>query len=202
MSPTGPFGEEMRIGVAVAVPEPYAGALQAARARVGDPAADLIRPHITLLGPTVLPAGGLAEVDAHLRAVAARHRPFTVHLRGTATFRPVSPVVFVQVVEGIASCELLELDIRSGVLDSELRFHYHPHVTIAHDVPDDALDRAFADLASFEARFAVPEIHLYEHGDDGMWRPIGRYALTGGGDGDALGGDVDGSDEPGGARGR
>jgi 2'-5' RNA ligase len=166
MNPTGPFGEELRIGVAVAVPEPYAGALQTARARVGDPAAELIRPHITLLGPTVLPAAALPDVDRHLRSVAARHRPFTVHLRGTATFRPVSPVVFVEVVEGIASCELLEVDIRSGVLEQELRFHYHPHVTIAHEVPDEAFD--------------VPEIHVYEHGDDGMWRPMGRYALTGG----------------------
>lgn len=179
MSPSGPFGEELRIGVAVSVPEPYAGQLQAARARVGDPAADLIRPHITLLGPTVLPADALPEVDAHLRDVAARNVPFTVHLRGTATFRPVSPVVFVQVVEGLAPCELLEVQIRSGVLAQDLRFHYHPHVTIAHEVPDEALDRAFADLEEFEARFDVPDIHLYEHGDDGQWRPMGSYPLTG-----------------------
>lgn len=179
MNPTGPFADELRIGVAVSVPEPYAAELQAARARVGDPAAHLIRPHITLLGPTVLPTASLPEADAHLRAIAARHRPFHVHLRGTATFRPVSPVVFVEVVEGIASCELLEVDIRSGILGQDLRFHYHPHVTIAHEVPDEALDRAFADMARFEARFDVPEIHVYEHGDDGMWRTIGAYPLGG-----------------------
>jgi len=179
MNPTGPFADELRIGVAVSVPEPYAGELQAARARVGDPAADLIRPHITLLGPTVLPTAALPDAEEHLRAVAAAHAPFTVHLRGTATFRPVSPVVFVQVVEGIASCELLEVAVRSGVLDQELRFHYHPHVTIAHEVPDDALDRAFADMADFEARFDVAEIHVYEHGDDGMWRTIGAFPLGG-----------------------
>lgn len=179
MSPSGPFGEELRIGVAVSVPEPYAGQLQAARARVGDPAAELIRPHITLLGPTVLPADALPDVETHLGAVAGQNAPFTVHLRGTATFRPVSPVVFVQVVEGLASCELLERQIRSGVLDQDLRFHYHPHVTIAHEVPDEALDRAFVDLEDFEARFDVPAIHLYEHGDDGQWRPMGSYPLTG-----------------------
>ncbi|WP_431835908.1 2'-5' RNA ligase family protein [Cellulomonas sp. Y8] len=179
MNPTGPFADELRIGVAVSVPEPYAAELQAARARVGDPAADLIRPHITLLGPTVLPTAALPEAEEHLRAVAAAHAPFTVHLRGTATFRPVSPVVFVEVVEGIASCELLEVAIRSGVLDQELRFHYHPHVTIAHEVPDDALDRAFEDMAGFEARFDVAEIHVYEHGDDGMWRTIGAFPLEG-----------------------
>lgn len=179
MNPTGPFGEELRIGVAVTVPEPYASVLRAARARVGDPAADLIQPHITLLGPTVLPADALPEVDKHLTAVTDRHRPFTVHLRGTATFRPVSPVVFVQVVEGIACCERLEVEVRSGVLDQELRFHYHPHVTVAHEVDDAALDRAFADLAGFEARFEVEEIHVFEHGDDGKWRTIGSYPLTG-----------------------
>jgi 2'-5' RNA ligase len=179
MNPTGPFGDELRFGVAVSVPEPYAAELQEARARVGDPAAHLIRPHITLLGPTVLPTASLRDAEEHLRAVAAQHAPFTVHLRGTATFRPVSPVVFVQVVEGIASCELLEVAVRSGVLDQELRFHYHPHVTIAHEVPDEALDRAFADMADFEARFDVTEIHVYEHGDDGMWRTIGAFPLGG-----------------------
>ncbi|WP_158372954.1 2'-5' RNA ligase family protein [Cellulosimicrobium cellulans] len=179
MNPTGPFGDELRIGVAVSVPEPYAAELQEARARVGDPAAHLIRPHITLLGPTVLPTASLRDAEEHLRAVASQHAPFTVHLRGTATFRPVSPVVFVQVVEGIASCELLEVAVRSGVLDQELRFHYHPHVTIAHEVPDEALDRAFADMADFEARFDVTEIHVYEHGDDGVWRTIGAFPLGG-----------------------
>ncbi|RMI09040.1 2'-5' RNA ligase family protein [Cellulomonas triticagri] len=179
MNPSGPFGEELRVGVAVTVPEPYAADLRAVRSRVGDPAADLIQPHITLLGPTVVPSTALPEVEEHLREVADRHAPFTVHLRGTATFRPVSPVVFVQVVEGIASCELLEVDIRSGVLDSELRFHYHPHVTVAHEVPDAALDQAFTEMADFEARFDVPEIHVYEHGDDGVWRTMGAFPLAG-----------------------
>lgn len=179
MNPTGPFGEELRVGVAVTVPEPYAAELEAARARVGDPAASLIRPHITLLGPTVVPVAELDAVADHLRAVAAQHAPFSVHLRGTASFRPVSPVVFVEVVEGIAPCELLEVDIRAGVLHSELRFHYHPHVTIAHEVPEEALDRAFADMADYEARFDVTEIHVYEHGDDGMWRAIGAFPLGG-----------------------
>jgi 2'-5' RNA ligase len=170
---------ELRIGVAVAVPEPFRSALTDVRARVGDPAAALIEPHITLLGPTEVPAAALDEVGAHLRAVAGRHGPFTVHLRGTASFRPVSPVVFVQVVEGIASCERLEREVRTGVLDTDLRFHYHPHVTVAHEVDDAALDRAFDELAGFEARFEVTQIHLHEHGDDGVWRAMGDYPLTG-----------------------
>ncbi|HEY0186514.1 MAG TPA: 2'-5' RNA ligase family protein [Cellulomonas sp.] len=169
----------IRIGVAVTVPEPFCSALTAARARVGDPGAELIRPHITLIGPTEVPVSGLDEVDAHLRAVAGRHAPFTVHLRGTASFRPVSPVVFVEVVEGIAPCERLERELRTGALAQDLRFHYHPHVTVAHEVDDAALDSAFVDLAEFDARFEVPVIQAYEHGDDGMWRARGSYPLAG-----------------------
>lgn len=163
-------GDQVRIGVALSVPEPHGTELQAARRRCGDPLADAIPPHVTLLGPTVLEPAGVDEVITHLTAVAAQHRPFALHLRGTGTFRPVSSVVFVQVVAGIAECEQLERDIRSGPLGQPLRFNYHPHVTVAHDVPERSLDRAFDDLAGFEARFDVPGVQIFEHGDDGVWR--------------------------------
>lgn len=172
-------GDQVRIGVAVQVPPPWGPQLQAARAGFGDPLADAIPPHVTIVPPTVLERDEVGAVDEHLRDVAARHAPFTVHLRGTGTFRPVSAVVFVQVVEGIAECELLERDVRSGPLEQELRFNYHPHVTVAHDVPDDALDQAFTELADFDAEFGVDAVQVYEHGDDGVWRPVREFPLTG-----------------------
>ena len=171
--------DQVRIGVAITVPAPFGPALQAARGRFGDPAAPLIPPHITLLGPTVVDLTDVALVEEHLTQVAARHEPFVVHLRGTGTFRPVSPVVFVQVVDGIAGCEGLERDVRSGPLTQELRFNYHPHVTVAHEVPDAALDAAFDEMAVYEARFDVTGLSLYEHGDDGVWRPERVFPLTG-----------------------
>ena len=63
---------------------------------------------MTLLGPTVVDPEQLEVVGDHLTAVGKEHAPFTVLLRGTGTFRPVSAVVFVQVVKGIAECEQLE----------------------------------------------------------------------------------------------
>ncbi|WP_298459458.1 2'-5' RNA ligase family protein [uncultured Cellulomonas sp.] len=171
-------GDQVRIGVAIGVPAPIGPVLQDARARFGDPLAQAIPPHITLLGPTVVEPDELGVVSAHLEDVARSAQTFTVHLRGTGSFRPVSPVVFVQVVQGIAQCERLERAVRSGPLAQDLRFHYHPHVTVAHEVPDDALDRAFAELAPFEARFAVDAISVYEHGDDGVWRPVRDYPLA------------------------
>ena len=169
--------DQVRIGVALEVPEPFGPQLQAARAGFGDPLAAAIPPHVTLLGPTVVDLSDVPKVDDHLAAVGRAHRPFSVHLRGTGTFRPVSDVVFVQVVEGISECERLERSVRSGPLLQELRFNYHPHVTVAHDVPDEAMDRAFAELATFEARYRVTALQVYEHGDDGVWRPVRSFPL-------------------------
>ena len=159
------------IGVAVAIPEPYGSELQAWRERLGDPLATAIPTHVTLMPPTEVVSEQLPEIEAHLRAIAADERPFEMHLRGTGTFRPVSPVVFVQLAGGISDCERLEARIRSGPLDRELRFNYHPHVTVAHDLPDDVLDQAFAKLAAYEAEFRVLGFSLYEHGADAVWRP-------------------------------
>ncbi|GAB3161494.1 2'-5' RNA ligase family protein [Myceligenerans halotolerans] len=168
---------QVRIGIAVAVPEPHAAQLAAARSAVGDPLADLIPPHITLLGPTVIDQADLDKVREHLDQVAASVRPFEVHLRGTATFRPVSPVVFVALAQGIAECETIESRVRTGMLAQDLRFNYHPHVTIAHEVPDDRLDKAYEALRDFEARFEVGGFWQYEHGDDGVWRPQREFGL-------------------------
>jgi len=167
------------IGVSIAIPAPYADELQQLRASFGDPLADSIPTHVTLLPPTEVIEGGMEDVSRHLAAVANAHRPFTMLLRGTGTFRPVSPVVFVQVAGGIVQCEQLEQAVRSGPLWRNLQFYYHPHVTVAHHVDEASLDRAFEELGSYRREFEVSEFHLYEHGDDLVWRPVRRYGLDG-----------------------
>ena len=169
---------ELFIGVSVAVPDPYRGQLADARARFGDPAAGLVPPHVTLLGPTRVRRDDLAGVDAHLTTVATRHRGFGLRLAGAATFRPVSPVVFVQVVEGGPSCAALADDLRDGPLAQSLRFEYHPHVTVAQGVSDDLLDAALAGMSDYAAAFGVTEFFRYEHGTDGLWRPARTFALA------------------------
>jgi 2'-5' RNA ligase len=166
------------IGVAIAIPEPWAGELQNYRASFGDVQANAIPTHITLIPPTEID-GELVDVEDHLAAVAEDHRAFRLRLRGTATFRPVSPVVFIVVSEGISACELLADAARRGPLHQELTFPYHPHVTVAHHLSERALDRAYDALAGFDGAFDVAEFHLYVHGDDGVWRPMRSFKLTG-----------------------
>ena len=165
------------IGVAIAIPPPYGRELQQWRQRLGDPEASRVPPHVTLLPPTAIPAERIEVVEEHLRRIAAVEAPFRMTLRGTGTFRPVSPVTFVQLAAGISDCERLEARVRSGPLYRELKFNYHPHVTVAQDVPDDALERGFEGLATFSAAFDVNGFTLYEEGRDKVWRPQREFAF-------------------------
>lgn len=165
------------IGVAVAVPEPWATELYDYRLAIGDPTAEGVPSHITLIPPTEVD-GDLSAIEAHLAEAAKAVERFTVHLRGTATFRPVSPVVFIGLVEGISQCEQLADAVRRGPLAIDLDYPYHPHVTVAHHLDDPTLDRAFDELAGFDCRFGVTDFHLYVHHEEEGWRATRTFALS------------------------
>lgn len=168
------------IGVSIAVPEPHGSLLQERRAGFGDAAAHGIPTHVTLLPPTEVDAGSLPAVEQHLLEVAAGERPFTMRLAGTGSFRPVSPVVYVRVAEGAEDCDRLQRRVReaSGPVPRELQFPYHPHVTVAHGIPEPAMDRAFEELAGYEARWTCTGFSLYEQGADGVWRRLREYGFS------------------------
>ena len=167
------------IGVAIALAEPWATQLQEYRASLGDETAGLIPTHVTLVPPVDLTEGEIAAATHHLDEVASDFPPFLMQLRGTGTFRPVSPVVFVSLVQGISRCEALAERIRRGPLDVPLQHPYHPHVTIAHHRPEDVMDRAFAELAAFDCSFDVKQFHLYRHDEEAGWRPVRDFVLQG-----------------------
>ncbi|MFC7594504.1 2'-5' RNA ligase family protein [Terrabacter sp. GCM10028922] len=169
----------LTIGVSIPIPAPHGDYLQRRRADFGDPQAWQIPAHITLLPPTEVDAEEYAAFREHCSEVATRHTPFDVVLRGTGTFRPLSDVVFIQVAQGVSNCEALEMALRSGPVERALEFYYHPHVTVAHNVLPDDLDRAFTELADYAVDFEVGAYHLYELGDDTVWRPVHEFALTG-----------------------
>jgi len=163
------------IGVSIAVPEPYGRLLQERRAGFGDPAAYAIPTHITLLPPTEVAIAELPQFGLHLSRTAARSRSFVMRLDGTDTFRPLSPVVYVRVADGAAACAELQEAVRSGPVARELQFPYHPHVTVAHGIAEEAMDRAQAELSGFEAAWTAAGFALYEQGSDAVWRKLRDY---------------------------
>jgi 2'-5' RNA ligase len=166
------------IGVAIAVPEPWGEQLRAYRAALGDTTARGIPTHVTLMPPTQVDEDDVPRIEQHLAEASSRTRAFRIHLRGTGTFRPVSPVVFVMLAEGISGCEQLAATVRRGPLAVDLQFPYHPHVTVAHHLDDPALDQAFDELATFECEFTVDHFSLYVHDTARGWAPTRDFALT------------------------
>lgn len=167
-----------RVGIAIAIPDPFGAELAAWRARFGDPMAHTIPAHITIVPPTDLPGVDVAEVLTHVKAAVADFVAFTVKLSGTGTFRPVSPVTFVEVAEGGPSCDLLQRAVRTGFLDRQLKYEYHPHVTVAQDLPEPALDEAQQTLSGWACEFVVDHLTVYLHHLDGVWRPESHVELA------------------------
>ena len=165
------------IGVTLELPDPWATDLQQYRLRLGDASGEGIPAHITLLGPVDVEPLLMDEVLAHLGKVAANQCGFSIRLRGTDSFRPLSPVVFVHVDEGRDGCAALAEAVRSGPLGVDTEFPYHPHVTIAYDVDDVVLDRAHRELADFSCAFAVDHLRVYELHEVRGWMPLADIPL-------------------------
>lgn len=165
------------IGVSVPIPEPWATELQDYRVGLGDETAVQVPTHITLVPPMEVDEDELPVIEKHLTEASADVPSFDILLRGTGTFRPVSEVVFVMLARGISQCEQLAKRLRSGPLERPLNFPYHPHVTVAHDLAPELLDRAFAELAGFTAYFTVSEFCLYRHDPGTGWQPTREFPL-------------------------
>ena len=161
-------GEGMSLGVILGFPPGIAEELQRWRASFGDPMATVIPAHITLV--TTTPTNDWEAARDHVREVARTQAPFMVTIAGTGSFRPVSPVVFINVEEGFEECVELHEKLQTGPLARELPFAYHPHVTIAHDVAPESLDEAETVLGDYRATFPVVSMGLYEHDADGIWQ--------------------------------
>lgn len=165
-------------GVAIAVPEPHGSHLRGCRAEFGDPQAASVPTHVTLVPPTETDEAGLADVCEALSDAVCGTASFDMALNGTGTFRPVSPVVFVAVSKGIAETERLAEAVRERLQVEQPRFPFHPHVTVAQEVAEPALDRAYDELADFRCEFTVDAVCLYVHEDGAGWTPRHSFPLS------------------------
>ena len=189
-----PDAHQCVIGVAIALPSHYAAQVRAVREAAGDPLAEVVPPHITLLPPTAVDVDSLDEVMRHLRDVAAGTSPFEVRLDEVGTFRPVSPVVYLGLRSGAEECDRLQMRVRHrrGPLARSLSFPFHPHVTLAHDIAEDGLETAARKGADLTMDFTVTKLHLYRHrsrpsrhtcsgyrASEGVWEVVAAFAFGG-----------------------
>ncbi|MDN6168502.1 MAG: 2'-5' RNA ligase family protein [Micrococcaceae bacterium] len=164
---TGPGGEGVGVGIVIPLPEPHRSELREHRLSFGDPVARSVPPHITLI--TGARAADWAAARAHVRRVAAGTAPFSLRLHGTETFRPVSQVVVLRVTEGFDACVSLHRQLQAGPLETRAEFPFHPHLTLAHDLAEEPMQRAMTSLAGYDATFPVDRIGLFEYDAEGLW---------------------------------
>lgn len=165
------------IGVAIPIPDPYGALLREKRAEFGDPMAETVPSHVTLMPPSEVDQHELEAVCEALTRASSILPPYQMRLRGTGTFRPVSPVVFVAVSQGISYTEMLAQFVREALDSPTPEFPFHPHVTVAHNLDDPSLDRAYEELRDFDCTFTVDEFALYHHQDDTGWVPQRSFTL-------------------------
>ena len=110
--------------------------------------------------------------------------PFEMHLRGTGTFRPVSPVVFVAIAAGIGDLRAARGRGARTPAGPAAPVPLPPARDGGPGRPHPVLDAVYEELAGFEARFTVSSFRLYEHDiaqpchETGrQWRPLFDVAL-------------------------
>lgn len=158
---------------AIMVPPPFNTVLAKIRCSAKDEGQH-IPPHVTVLPPCRVLRAGLQDAMATIRKVAQQVPAFPIQLGGVGTFRPATRVVFVRVAQGGEQLGAIANNLRRS-LGVEYTFPYHPHVTIAHDVSEENLDRAAVAAANYEAEFVPAEIVLMSWCDG--WEELGSVPL-------------------------
>ena len=121
-----------------------------------------------------------AAISAHLAEVARCHPPFDMHLSGTGTFcAGVRRRVHRGARRASATASCSPPTSAAARWRAPLSFPYHPHVTVAHDVPADMLELAYSGLADLSAEFRVDSFTEFEQTPSGAWAVAREYPLTG-----------------------
>lgn len=151
---------EYTLGVVIPVPQPHRETLRAWRQDYGGEATAPIAPHITLVSGSYL--NSWEKAAAQVRRVASTVQPFSIELGAAQSFRPASDVVFLPLDRGADECWELHRGLLGDALRHESAFAYHPHLTIAQNVPAAQLDAAQAALGDARLAFTADHIQLFD----------------------------------------
>jgi 2'-5' RNA ligase len=101
------------------------------------PASPSRQPHVTLFPPRQLPGISEPALIRQLESIRELLFPLAIHLGEVKTFLPIAPVVY---LEAEAADEQLgrmhNLLLRAfGSNEAAERFEFHPHITLAYELP-------------------------------------------------------------------
>ncbi len=146
------------------IPDPLGGFLDRLRAELVPGCVS--RSHVTILPPRPLEHSD-AAVDQILGSISDR-QPFTVKL-GEIEIFPATQVVYLSVSEGTGKLAELHSELNLKNLSFNENFEYHPHVTLAQDLPAGtgsaaaALARQRWAAYPYTRNFQVTELHFVQN---------------------------------------
>jgi 2'-5' RNA ligase len=137
--------------------------------------------HVSVLPPRPL-AVDWRTASGHVRALAEAWTPFEIELTGLAVF-PVTNVLYLEVGAGDAELRRMHTAMNSGVLKFHEPFPYHPHITLAQEVPRESVEllhqvahqrwRDYTGSRSFRAERAA----FVQNTMDDLWVDLAEYPL-------------------------
>jgi 2'-5' RNA ligase len=124
----------------VYIPDPLARFLDELREELVP--ACLPRAHVTILPPRPV-SGDLGEVVEHARTLVTGFAPFDI-LAGDVAMFPSTDVIYIGIQQGEAELRELYRTLNRGPLAFQEPFPYHPHITLAQDLPADRVQQLYA----------------------------------------------------------
>ena len=100
--------------------------------------------HVSVLPPRPLAVEWQAACG-QVRSLAERWAPFEIELTGLQIF-PVTNVIYLEIGAGAADLRRMHAAMNTGALEFEEPFPYHPHITLAQEIPPPEV-RAVHELA-------------------------------------------------------
>ena len=139
------------------------------------------RAHVSVLPPRPL------DVDwkiasAHVRALMESWSPFEVELTDIRTF-PATDVIYLELGKGSAELHRLHDAMDKQALAFREPFAYHPHVTLAQEIPQPQVpglfDKAAARWTEYDGprRFRAERAVLVKNTVPDCWIDLAEYAL-------------------------
>ena len=117
----------------VYIPDPLARFLDDLREELVP--ACLPRAHVTILPPRPVSAE-VSEVIEHARTLVAGFAPFDI-AAGEVEMFPSTDVIYINIKQGEAELREVNRALNRGPLSFQDPFPYHPHITLAQDLPPD-----------------------------------------------------------------
>ena len=162
------------------VPAPLSNFLDDLRIRLTPGA----RPHahVTVLPPRPI-YSDLYDLKAHLGPALRDVNPIWVEL-GSINIFPVSNVIYLSIERGEDELRALNHELDRGILRFQTAFSYHPHITLAQDIPAEDAERLAAiareEWANYQGDrgFLIDSLWLVQNVLPEVWLECGLFRLA------------------------